>query len=119
VKLYPQINRQKGTLKVEVRVLNADGKLLPDMSARVSFLGAPATAGAAKVVLVPVAALRRTEDGRPTVFVVEDGRAREHAVEDAGMRGDTVRITKGLAGGESVVVGSSPLKDGQRVRIAP
>ena len=32
VKLYPQVNRQKGTLKIEVQVTNADARLLPDMS---------------------------------------------------------------------------------------
>jgi RND family efflux transporter MFP subunit len=120
VKLYPQIDRQKGTLKVEVRVLDPDGTLLPDMSVRVSFLGAPEKGGdPSRTMLIPVAAVRRTADGRPTVFVVEDGRARARSVEEAGMRGDTVRITRGLAAGESVVVGSSPLEDGQRVRVGP
>src|SRR4029453_9227700 len=38
VKLYPQVNRQKGTLKEEVKVTNADPRLLPDMSVRVNFL---------------------------------------------------------------------------------
>ena len=43
VKLYPQINRQKGTLKVEVRILEPDEWLRPDMSVRVTFLaGEPA-----------------------------------------------------------------------------
>ena len=43
VKLYPQINRQKGTLKVEVRILEPDEWLRPDMSVRVTFFaGEPA-----------------------------------------------------------------------------
>ena len=37
VKLYPQINRQKGTLKVEVKILEPDEKLRPDMSVRITF----------------------------------------------------------------------------------
>src|SRR5215813_3124727 len=40
VKLYPQINRQKGTLKVEVRILEPDAWLRPDMSVRVTFFAA-------------------------------------------------------------------------------
>jgi RND family efflux transporter MFP subunit len=39
VKLYPQVNRQKGTLKVEVQILEPDETLLPDMSVRLHFLG--------------------------------------------------------------------------------
>ena len=62
VKLYPQINRQKGTLKVEVRLLERDEALRPDSSVRISFLaeapkreeGAPPAA----VVTVPKAAVR-------------------------------------------------------------
>jgi RND family efflux transporter MFP subunit len=127
VKLYPQIDRQKGTLKVEVRVLEADGRLLPDMSARVSFLGSPGRSGgeggkgaaAGPVVLVPIGALRRGEDGKAHVFAVEDGRARERAVQEAGMRGDSVRVIAGLEGGERLVLGAVALRDGQRVRVDP
>ena len=38
VKLYPQVNRQKGTLKIEVQIPHPDEKLLPDMSVRIDFL---------------------------------------------------------------------------------
>ena len=60
VKLYPQVNRQKGTLKVEVRIVEPDDVLRPDMSVRIHFLAEakPQAAGEA-VVLVPRAALRR------------------------------------------------------------
>src|SRR5438046_8803128 len=62
VKLYPQVDRQKGTLKVEVHVLHPDARLLPDMSARITFLSAaPAATADAPLVLAPAAALRRDE----------------------------------------------------------
>src|SRR5262249_47768769 len=38
VKIYPQADRQKGTLKVEVKLTKADEYLRPDMSARINFL---------------------------------------------------------------------------------
>src|SRR5215472_11651498 len=82
VKLYPQVDRQKGTLKIEVHILTPDGKLLPDMSARVAFLpDAPAAGTVGQAVLVPAAALRRENDGRSYVWVVVDGRARRNDVE--------------------------------------
>lgn len=118
VKLYPQVDRQKGTLKVEVRILQPQGRLLPDMSARVSFLqdAPPPGQAASRVVLVPAAALRRETDGRSFVWVVERGRARKAVVEEGGLLGDEVRIAKGLAGGESVIVGERvPARDGARV----
>jgi RND family efflux transporter MFP subunit len=120
VKLYPQVDRQKGTLKVEVRILAPDGKLLPDMSARVTFLerAAAPSAGAAPVVLAPAAAVRRTTQGDSVVWVVAGGRARERRVETAGDVGDRVRIASGLEGGEVLVVDDVALRDGQRVVIA-
>ena len=122
VKLYPQVDRQKGTLKVEVRVLEPAGKLLPDMSARVAFLPDVPAAGSAnrKAILVPATALRRENDGRSYVWVVEGGRARRRDVETAGMvGGDRVRISQGLAGEEKLVVGTPPAREGARVSVAP
>src|SRR5262245_9227185 len=78
VKLYPQVDRQKGTLKIEVHILEPDAKLLPDMSARVTFLqAAEKTQAAEPAVLVPAAALRRDAQGENFVWVVTDGRVRQ------------------------------------------
>ncbi|HSP96106.1 MAG TPA: efflux RND transporter periplasmic adaptor subunit [Candidatus Dormibacteraeota bacterium] len=116
VKLYPQVDRQKGTLKVEVHILEPDGKLLPDMSARVTFLQPPeAVHGDEAVVLVPAGALHRTTAGDTAVWVVRDGRVASRVVETRGDVGTQVRIGSGLQGGETVVVGDVPLSEGQRV----
>src|SRR5262245_23177133 len=63
VKLYPQVNRQKGTLKVEVGIPEPDEHLRPDMSVRIHFLAdaQPAATGEA-LVLAPAAAVRRDGD---------------------------------------------------------
>ena len=37
-KIYPQVDRGRGTVRVEVSILEPDSRLLPDMSARVDFL---------------------------------------------------------------------------------
>lgn len=119
VKLYPQVNRQKGTLKVEVQVQNADARLLPDMSVRVNFLAEarPVAPGGA-VVLVPRTALRRDDTGS-YVWIVEDARARRRVVTIGTELGDEVQIADGLAGGETLVVGeASALTDGAAVAIA-
>ena len=116
VKLYPQVDRQKGTLKVEVHILTPDAKLLPDMSARITFLQPPETAQAKEtVVLVPSAAVHRTTAGDTAVWVVRDGTVSSRRVEPRGDVGDQVRIASGLEGGETVVVGDVALAEGQRV----
>jgi HlyD family secretion protein len=119
VKLYPQVDRQKGTLKVEVKILEPDARLLPDMSARVSFLPEPGAADSDRPnVLVPSSAVHRDGD-RSFVWVVRDGRAARTPVVAAGDVGERVRIAEGLTGGEIVVVGDVRLQDGAKVEVAP
>jgi RND family efflux transporter MFP subunit len=116
VKLYPQVDRQKGTLKVEVHILEPDGKLLPDMSARVTFLQQPEAGKQDEpAVLVPTAAVQRDDAGDSFVWVVNDGRVRKQRIETGGDVGDKVRVTVGLQGSEAVVVGDTDLRDNQRV----
>jgi RND family efflux transporter MFP subunit len=118
VKLYPQVDRQKGTLKTEVRILQPDSKLLPDMSARVTFLQPPAAGSAAQSsVLIPATAIQRDAQGENFVWVVTDGRVRRQRIETGGDVGDKVRITNGLQGGEAVVVSGEVAKEGQRVAV--
>ncbi|MFO0687265.1 MAG: efflux RND transporter periplasmic adaptor subunit [Myxococcota bacterium] len=117
VKLYPQINRQKGTLKVEVRLLERDDALRPDSSVRISFLSeAPkreAGAPPAAVVTVPRAAVR--EGG--VVWVVTEGRLRKQGVRLGPERAGSVVVEEGLLGGEAVVVAEDgPLVEGAAVR---
>ena len=121
VKMYPQVDRQKGTLKIEVHILEPDARLLPDMSARITFLAEPAPQGqeAKPAVLVPAAALRRDPRGGNFVWEVTDGHAHQVVVETAGDVGDRVRIARGLKGGEAVIVGDPPSHDGEKVRITP
>lgn len=120
VKLYPQVDRQKGTLKVEVRVLKPDGKLLPDMSVRVTFFEPlPPQATRRPSVLVPEPALRRDSDGATFVWVVADGRAYRRAVEALGPEDRRIRVVGELSGGEEVVVSEDgSLTDGATVRVA-
>jgi RND family efflux transporter MFP subunit len=121
VKLYPQVNRQKGTLKVEVRLDAPDERILPDMSVRLSFLGEPAPAAAeagAALVLAPKSALRSDAAG-PFVWVVREGRARRQAVTTSGETAAGAIVGSGLLGGEALVSGDAPeLTDGARVEIA-
>ncbi|MEZ4330303.1 MAG: efflux RND transporter periplasmic adaptor subunit [Myxococcota bacterium] len=119
VKLYPQINRQKGTLKVEVRLLERDEKLRPDSSVRISFLAEPEARpeGAPPPVLVtvPRAAVR---DG-DSVWVVREGRLRRQPVSLGGERGAEVVVREGLLGGEAVVVDATgELEEGAAVEVA-
>jgi len=120
VKLYPQVNRQKGTLKVEVQIPKHDDKLLPDMSVRINFLAEarPAAPGS-PLLLVPRAVLRQDDRGT-YVWTIVDGHARRLAVTSGTELGDRVQVTQGLQGGEMLVTGDATrLSEGAAVRLAP
>jgi RND family efflux transporter MFP subunit len=120
VKLYPQINRQKGTLKVEVHIEEPDEWLRPDMSVRITFLeelAASPDGSEPSQVLVPREAVR-TEGGASYAWVVTENRLRRVTLETAGERDGRIAIAKGLAGGEALVLGPAEgLKEGQRVEV--
>jgi len=118
VKLYPQVDKQKGTLRIEVQIEKPDENLWPDMSARITFLEPlQATAGAA-AVLVPRSAVRQSPQGA-FAWVLEDGRVHRAPVTTGPEFADQVQVTSGLQGGERVVIGDAPpLEDGQAARAA-
>jgi RND family efflux transporter MFP subunit len=118
VKLYPQVNRQKGTLKVEVGILEPDERLRPDMSVRIHFLGqAQAAREGQALVLAPRAALRQA-DGQAFVWVATGGRLRRQAVRTGAEMGERVVVVEGLLGGEALVVGEDAgLAEGRAVEV--
>jgi RND family efflux transporter MFP subunit len=117
IKLYPQVDRQKGTLRVEVQVEQPDEFLWPDMSARITFFE-PAVAAANRAVLVPKGAIRRQGE-TASVWVVRGGTATNVPVTLGGDFGEQVQTTNGLDGTESLIVGDvTALTEGQAVTTA-
>ena len=116
--IVPAADRQKGTVRVKVAFLDADERILPDLSSRVSFTTAP-TEGRTKRsrILIPKSALA-TREGASGVFRVVEGRAKFQPVETAGEVQGQVEVTRGLQGGEILV--SQPekakIRDGERVK---
>jgi HlyD family secretion protein len=115
--IAPQANRQKATVQVKVQVKNPDAYLRPEMNARVSFEDPRASQASVRQLLAPRSALFQAE-GKSVVMAVENGRAVIKPVTAGEEMGGSVRITSGLSGDETVVVGNpAVLKNGQRVRI--
>jgi HlyD family secretion protein len=118
-KIIPTADRQKATVKVKVRFLSIDPRILPDMNAKVTFIQ-KVEAGAkteASRVTVPKSAIQQ-RDGKTIVFVFSDGRAVSQAVTVGSEFGDRIEVKQGLAGGETVIVhGAENLIDGARVKV--
>ena len=103
------------TLRVELDVPNVSGRLRPGMTVRVSLdlRKFPAS------VTVPIAAVRGLASER-SVFVVQDGKAKQLKVKVGLESPDWIQIVDGLRGGEDVIVVSAgPLSDGNPVSVRP
>lgn len=121
IAIVPAADRGKATVKVRVALENKDGRIVPDMGVRVSFMErrAPAQANAPKGVLVPAAAIVH-RDNRDVVYAIADDKAARRDVTAAKQAsGDLRLVTDGLAAGDTVIV-SPPdnLADGSAVRVA-
>jgi RND family efflux transporter MFP subunit len=117
--IVPAADRQKATVRVKVAFLDADDRVLPDLSARVSFTAEPTQGKEARSrILVPKAALT-TVDGRTGVFRIIDGSVKFTPVTAGGDVQGQVEVTDGLQGGERIasLAGGVQLKDGDRVRV--
>lgn len=121
IAIVPAADRGKATVKVRVALENKDGRIVPDMGVRVSFLErrAPAQSEAPKGVFIPAAAVVQ-RDGHDVVFVIADNSARRREVTTAKQaNGDMRLVTDGVTAGETVVVAPpESLADGAAVSIA-
>jgi RND family efflux transporter MFP subunit len=117
--IVPAADRQKATVRVKVAFADPDDRVLPDLSARVSFTSEPTQGRESKSrVVVPKAALT-TVDGRRGVFKVVDGRAVFTPVTAGGDVQGQVEITEGLQGGERLIAlaAGTRIQNGQKVRV--
>jgi RND family efflux transporter MFP subunit len=122
IAIIPTADRGKATVKVRIALKAKDPRIVPDMGVRVSFLEAapPEQAQAAQPrgVLVPAAAIA-TRDGDQVAFVVEEGKALQHAVKVGRTLGEDREVVSGLSGGDEVVRDPpEALADGAAVRVA-
>ena len=119
IAIVPSADRGKATVKVRVGLDQKDGRIVPDMGVRVSFLGprATATAPPPKGVLVPPAAIAE-RDGHGVVFVVAGGKVQQRSVSPTLDIGALKLVPEGVAAGEQVVLSpASSLHDGASVTI--
>ncbi|MEW5702191.1 MAG: efflux RND transporter periplasmic adaptor subunit [Candidatus Zixiibacteriota bacterium] len=119
-KIVPTADRSKATVLTKIAFDQIDGRVLPEMSAKVNFL--PARSSAEEVSTTTVLAVPRAavvqRGNRSVVFTVRGGQAFAAAVETGQMFGGTLEIRSGVNAGD-VIVATVPekLQDGDRVTI--
>jgi RND family efflux transporter MFP subunit len=117
--IVPTVDRSKATVLVKVRFLNKDSRMLPDMSAKVSFLSRSIAADELKPRLaVSQAALFQKGEQR-FVFLLQGARVKETPVRVGIKLGDMMEILSGLQSGDRVVLKPPKgLQDGMKIKVA-
>lgn len=117
--ITPEVDRAKATVKVKVAFVDQVEGVLPDMSARVSFLAEELDAEAIKAppkTVVPGSAVVERAGGK-VVFVVDGDTVRMTPVTLGPAFGSGFELTSGPRPGTRVVSGpQESLADGQRVK---
>ncbi len=119
-KIVPTADRAKATVLTKIKFIERDQRVLPEMSAKVTFLSQPLSAAAinkGKKIVIPASALV-TRDGQNVVFVIREGSAIATSVEIAGQQGSLVEVRTGLSEGQQIVRNPPEnLQDGMRVKV--
>lgn len=117
--LGQRVNRAKATVVVKVKFMDDLEGVLPEMSARVSFLAKAITDEALREKPKKIVAKDAivTRDGRSIVFAVEDGKLHAVPVKTGDAVGSGVELIDGPTSGTKVVAAPGPEAfDGQRIK---
>jgi len=116
--IVPTVDRAKATVLVKVLFLDKDVRMLPDMSAKVSFLSRelkPEELRPRLAVNQTALTIRRDKN---IVYLISDNKVRETDVTTGGKLGDLQEVTAGLKPGDRVVLKPKGLKDGAKIKVA-
>ena len=104
-KIVPTADRAKATVLVKIKFREYDQKVLPEMSAKISFLavGAANSPADMKTVLTVPATAVANRSGRSVVYQIRDDRAVEVPVSTGQKLAGLIEITGGLKDGDKVV----------------
>lgn len=119
IAIIPTADRNKATVRVRIRLLDKDERVLPDMGARVSFLKkVEENTGLKKVgVMVPNASIKRTNN-EDYIIVINNNKINTQVIEIAEETSNYSRVIKGLNPGDKVLAKfDETLDEGQQVKI--
>ncbi|MFO1398015.1 MAG: efflux RND transporter periplasmic adaptor subunit [Burkholderiales bacterium] len=102
-RMVPTVDRAKATVMTKVKFDAIDPRVLPEMSAKVSFLSQEVGAEQQKPLLAVNADAFAQRDGRTVLFVVRGERAVQVPVAPGEKVGDLTAITGAVKSGEKAV----------------
>ncbi len=117
-KIVPTADRAKATIMTKIKFIDIDNKVLPEMSAKVTFLSESVSDSAMQArpkMMVPVSALA-DRGGKKVLWVVKEDRVTETVVLSGNKFGDRIEILGGVNAGDKVVLSpGDDLRNGDKV----
>ncbi len=116
--VVPTVDRAKATVLVKVRFLDRDTRMLPDMSAKVSFLSRKLEGVELKPRLAVNSSALESTGEKNVVYRIESDKVHRTTVGTGGKLGDMQEVVSGLKAGDRVVLKPKGLKDGAKIKVA-
>jgi RND family efflux transporter MFP subunit len=118
-RMVPTVDRAKATVMTKVQFDTIDPRILPDMSAKVSFLSQEVTAEQQKPLLAVNPDALAVRGTASVLYAIREGRTIEVRVARGSSVGDLVAVTGDVQSGEKVVLKpGAGLVAGALVKIA-
>lgn len=120
-KIVPTADRSKATVLVKVGFKKYDSRVLPEMSAKVSFYTDPVDTSITnqKPILVIPASSVRNENGKSFVFTISNDKAVKNEIVIGQKLGSYIEVVSGLQAGQKVISQlDEKIKDGVEVKLA-
>lgn len=102
-RMVPTIDRAKATVMTKVKFDEIDPRILPEMSAKVSFLSQDVSSEQQKPFMAVSADALTQRDGHSVIFVIRDGKAVAVPVTPGAKIGDLTTIAGAVKSGEKAV----------------
>lgn len=116
--IVPTVDRTKATVLVKVHFLDKDPCMLPDMSAKVSFLSRNLKTEERKPRLAVNGSALVGKTDQTHVFVLQGNHVQETSVQTGVKLGDMIEIISGLKSGDRVVINPPKgMKNGTKIKI--
>ena len=103
-RMVPTVDRAKATVMTKVQFDSIDPRILPEMSAKVSFLSQEVTAAQQQPLIAVSPDAIAARGGADVLFAVRDGKAAEVRVVRGAQIGDLVAISGDVHAGEKAVL---------------
>ncbi len=111
---YPYLDQEHRTRTVEFELSQDTDEVIPGMFARIEL----ELETADEALTLPADAIVRARDGKPAVFVLEEGRARQQIIEKGLRQNNVVQVLDGVQKDDMVVTGGAGgISDGEEVRV--